>query len=103
MVLLAICANQLEPGTFSSVTSTPIFFSDSWIRIAIGSRVVASLRSNDSVVLKPFGKPASASSALAVPRSVPCFNGTGQVGSYGLLGSPSYIAVARPYRAEDRI
>jgi hypothetical protein len=38
MVLLAIWANQFEPGTFSMLTSTPIDFSASWIRIAEVSR-----------------------------------------------------------------
>ena len=65
-------------------------------------QVIGTLMQNEmfhvdmNVTMKPFGKPASARSALALARSVPCLIGTGQVGSYGLDGSPSYIAVARP-------
>jgi hypothetical protein len=53
------------------VALMPICASDSWIRIAIGSLIVALPRSNDSWVSKPAAAPASAISCRAFARFVP--------------------------------
>ena len=70
MSFLRRAPRQLAPGTLLMVALIPIDCSDSWIRTAVGSFTVVKPWSNDSVVSKPFARPASARSALALAMSV---------------------------------
>src|SRR5579871_4966185 len=87
--LLENAARQLAPATLSRVTLMPILARFSWIRRHIGSLVTAAPRSNDKVVSKPSGKPASVRSCFAFARSVLYQCGCGHSGAVTFEGPPN--------------
>src|SRR5882757_935737 len=96
MVFLVSSVRQLAPGILLIVVLMPIWARLSWTSTQSGSLTTAKPRSNEIVVSKPSGKPASVSSALALAMSVKYLVGCGHATSVVLVGGAPNIGLARP-------